>query len=235
MKFASLCAMIFLVGSLMASGIGMGNEFGWDTGHVNYDTDWGFQTGNDLGEVSYDSSIKRFGFVMDTNLSKPTLFNYRIKFSYGSIDRNYDEGFAGRLRDEEFNTFSTEHSFGFGIVRNDNFRLWMGPSISVQYAYSDESYSGENEDGIDFEQSRDSWYLDFGFGPTLGANFKVLPFIAITTELSIIYDITVGEMNYWYEDESGAYGNFDWNVTTFDGRSTTFMLKIYPMLCLFEQ
>lgn len=88
-------------------------------------------------------SLGGFGLLLDTSVSSDSIFNYRLQIGMGfgtlSIDgMNYNE-------DITLTEYHMYHSFGFGIVRNDSVRLWLGPQIGLGLASGTYSYPGSTD------------------------------------------------------------------------------------------
>ncbi len=62
-----------------------------------------------------------FGALLDTNLSRDKLLNFRFQIGYGSTMQNEDV-FA---------------SLGFGLIRTPMVRFWLGPQAGVSFRRND--------------------------------------------------------------------------------------------------
>jgi len=113
----------------------------------------GFVNGG-LGQTKWRiikiSSEKHIGFggIFDTNVGKDSLFNYRFSFEVDKytarIDRNgkdinykIDVCFLENTLNPgvlEFYKYGFDNTFGFGLVRTEKSRFWMGPGIGMKYA-----------------------------------------------------------------------------------------------------
>lgn len=105
-------------------------------------------------------SLGGFGLLLDTSVFSDSIFNYRLQIGMGfgtlSIDGvNYND-------DITLTEYHMYHSFGFGIVRNDSVRLWLGPQIGLGLASGTYSYPG----------SADTEYKEYfaSIGAILGIN-----------------------------------------------------------------
>lgn len=80
------------------------------------------------------------GFILDTNTGGTGIFNYRMKVGGGAYVK-YDHEM-----DLKISKVDMEHTFGFGIVRKQKIRFWLGPSVGVNYQWgkseSDRRYVG---------------------------------------------------------------------------------------------
>ncbi len=110
-----------------------------------------------------------FGFVMDSNVSKRSVFNYRLHVGFNDMSVEPETADF----DIDGNSISIDNAFGFGLVRTDDFRLWLGPEVHLEYATWDKSIAWK--DDIDF--------IGFGLGVVLGANINLPGVVSICPEL----------------------------------------------------
>jgi hypothetical protein len=93
-------------------------------------------------------SLSGFGLLLDTAVSTDSIFNYRLQIGMGSVTLsvngvNYNE-------DISLKEYHMYHSFGFGILRNDLVRLWLGPQVGLGTASGKFSYPGQSD--TEFEE-----------------------------------------------------------------------------------
>jgi len=115
--------MLMIGGKAMAIGIGAYVDVGGG-GHTYDVTTSDFTKPGDAKFVNVMG-----GFILDTNTGGPGIFNYRLKLGGGSYV-NYE-----REMDLDISKIDMEHTFGFGIVRKQMIRFWIGPSIGVNYQW----------------------------------------------------------------------------------------------------
>ena len=119
---------------------------------------------NDFIESSDATRIMySFGFVLDTNVSIDSIFNYRLQLGIGfgtlSIDgRNYND-------DIDLIEYSMYHSFGFGIIRSEKVRVWLGPQVGFGYASGKYSYA--------YESNKEYREVFVSLGAILGFNIHI--------------------------------------------------------------
>lgn len=205
-------AALFVFGLLMcvanahAFGIGPYVEFASGSGSFNEDGAQIYMRGDD-GDI--DTDISGFGFVMDSNLSKPKLFNYRFSLGYNTVD--YPDEIDGW-------NVSLDNTFGFGIVKTDRFRLWIGPQIhlsygkmeiplyddgySYYYSFYDSDYYDEITDDVDV--------IGYGIGLVTGANFNLPRVGSICAELGARYQ---GNVTDTYEEEVSYYYGYGYGYS----------------------
>ncbi len=145
-------------------------------GHYNGDVEYRFDTDNDN---------RSLGFVLDTALARDALFNYRLNLGYGKW--NWKKEAGGKLK---LNAYTMDHTFGFGVYRNQFVRLWLGPQLRFAVANGDYIDSSGNKDR-DWDYS----YVGIGVGPVFGLN--VNPGDRFTASLTIGYRF----MRYYGEDD----------------------------------
>lgn len=161
------------------------------------------------GAASWDG-IKRDhlggggGLIIDTNVARDEVFNYRLDLTFGGLMISQDvvNSFPLPL----FGTYipfkytetqkkttlfiSTVHYFGFGVVRNKYVRFWLGPQITLG------------------GMATDVRGLITGIGLAMGLNINIGEFFTISLTGSgrfvagfTVYDATEGGTNL-----AGGYG-----------------------------
>lgn len=138
-----------------------------------------------------------FGFVLDTNVQKDKVFNYRLGIEL--IDRTLkDVNNTSCENDCSYGTrLNVIHTFGFGIVKSENVRLWIGPRINM--AFNTQS-GGNYYDRTEFE---------IGIAPVLGLN------VSLAKEVSLSLDVDYRLSNIiGYSNDSGPYSQVSYSGTT---------------------
>ena len=78
-------------------------------------------------EKSHGAFLAGGGLVIDTNCARDSIFNYRFSLGAG---RSFIVNNA--LKPEKNTTkISLINTFGFGAVRTESFRLWLGPQVGI--------------------------------------------------------------------------------------------------------
>ena len=100
--------LIALIGfSLLVGDVAHAAGFG---GYLSYSKiDGGVDDLPFLGDQDYESDRFGLGFVMDTNVAKDSLFNYRLEVGYQHSWREFDD-FSGEI---ESDGFTINNTFGF--------------------------------------------------------------------------------------------------------------------------
>lgn len=147
--------------SVFAIGLGVTSGSGGET--------WTGTSGN-----YRDRDISNFGFVLDSNVARDKTFNYRLSLM---TEDNNSEG-SGL----DMSGVSMTHDWGFAIIKDRIFRLWVGPRLRIAY-YDELEYNGLKADYGDI--------LAFGVGPVIGLNIhipRVVTFALTTAYLRGFYD-----------------------------------------------
>ena len=139
-----------------------------------------FEYGNVDGEIDnadFDANQFGVGVIFDSNLAKDSLFNYRGTFGYRSSKHTF-ETFFGDL-DLDADGFEMNHLLGFGVVRTNFVRVFIGPAIRV------------GVDVFDTASSADLVNVDFGVGPEIGVNLNVAKNLTLSPWVSYQYHYLV--------------------------------------------
>jgi hypothetical protein len=84
----------------------------------------GMTTWNGNMDFSHAGVSGGFGFVMDTSVARDKLFNFRLNLGLDIINSAY--------RSIDIYKFDVLCSFGFGLVRTEIMRFWIGPQIGLR-------------------------------------------------------------------------------------------------------
>lgn len=188
-KVLVLCvcfATVLLLGTsdARAAGFGIYGSMGGD-GSATWTDD------SSLGSSSYKvkTAHQGAGFVLDTAVARDSFFNYQLNLGYDEFTNK----FPGSSSDLKLGGLMISNSFGFGIVRTEGFRLWMGPEIRL--AWPNGSQSG--------------WDYDFfgaGVGPVVGMNFNLPGTVSFVVKAGYQF------MNYEGQAESATSSSWDLDI-----------------------
>jgi hypothetical protein len=115
-----------LTSSLWAIGIGV-----YGTGGLSID----YMT---LGNADNNNRITTHdyyyggGFILDTVVARDQVFSYHFKLEYNQF--NIQELKTNILL-KRYNYIGMYHTFGFGVIRSESIRFWMGPQIGLSYTF----------------------------------------------------------------------------------------------------
>jgi hypothetical protein len=157
LSFPIVFLLISLIWLPRAGAVGLGFYFGGGGGTADWEYEYKSSSGRKY-TGSYDTEPRRagLGMVFDTAVAEDTLINYRLNFGY---ERWFDEG-EEKMHDFEGDSVVLRNALGFGALRNEKLRVWLGPQLSFSYV------SGNPEDDEKFDIS----LYGVGFGPVLGVN-----------------------------------------------------------------
>lgn len=190
LAFGLVC--MFGISNAAALGIGTYYNSGWGSGTIEYDFDNYYYDEDDDFDFDADYKTRAIGFVLDTNVAKDSVFNYRLNVSLDKMD--IDDG-------PSIDGFVMDHTFGFGVLRNKYVRLWIGPQINLSY-YQEDYDRGNyyDDDDDDFDK------FGIGFGPAMGINIHAGDIISFTITSGYKFNFIFGS-NYG-EDYTGTEGQF---------------------------
>ena len=152
MGFTALI-LLFASSSAMAIGVGVYGDF-----------QRGTTSSRTYFNVSSDDIGVSGGLVLDTNVAKNNLFNYRMHLDYTNLQRkNYLHEKQFYVGKENHNILNMQNSFGFGIVRLQNFRFWLGPHVHISYDFDDK-------------------HLGTNLGLALGFNYNMAKLITLSLD-----------------------------------------------------
>ncbi len=153
-KYLSLTVGCILFLSLSSGAIAGGAGFflssgsGWSEFELDYDNGQ---------ELDYDDNLKSvgIGFIIDTGLLSSRTFNYRLSAGFEHVEyQDYDI---------DLHRIVLDHTFGFAVIRTNQFRTWVGPQIRSSYSFGDDNIT-------DYDR-----VLGFGIGINIGTNMAVGP------------------------------------------------------------
>ncbi|RLC25170.1 MAG: hypothetical protein DRH21_04380 [Deltaproteobacteria bacterium] len=208
--FGINCAHASGIGFYLSRGIGDGDtDFNED-----YDDD---DSWYDL-ESSGDAKFFGCGFIFDTAVAKDKVFNYRLQIGYEDVEYDLDSVYNEDLNMDisaivsnfelNIDRFVLDNTFGFGIVRMPNFRLWIGPQLRIGYMSGDGTMTliDRTKCNLDFDG------LVLGIAPVMGANFNLINNLTIGVDLGYRFNFFVGSLDktsFRYFDSGNFYGNDD--------------------------
>lgn len=176
---------MFGISSASALGLGAYYNTGWGDGEIEYDD-------TDITvDIEPDHKTRAIGFVLDTNVAKDSVFNYRLNVSLDTIE--FDSGF-------EADGYVMDHTFGFGVLRTQFVRLWIGPQINLAY------YTDDYDHGYNYYDDDDFDMFGFGVGPAIGVNFNPGDYVSFTVTSGYKYMLLFGSTGD--EDYTGYEGQY---------------------------
>lgn len=165
--FTLLFFQITTATSVFAVGFGFYLPFGIGESDTEIESDFGTISSE------WDTSFTGLGFVFDTNPAGHRLFNYRLNFGYEAGNYEFNSN------NTDYYRLVCDNSFGFGLIKTEKFRLWVGPRIRIAYMKIDERY-GDTADPF-----------GLGIGPVVGLNFNIGP------KVTLGFDVGYRYTKYW--------------------------------------
>jgi hypothetical protein len=176
-SFLVFAMLIFSASGAWAIGIGLYGTGGLARDFVNLkDYDRNIQTHDYYGGV---------GFILDTAAAKDELFGYRLKLEYNQFNaKDIKRG----IESKGFNYVGMYHTFGFGVIRTELVRFWIGPQIGLSYTFG----RGKSE-GIYIPYITDNYKLKLN-AVGLDALLAIGANINVGHEISLLIDLAAGYM-----------------------------------------
>lgn len=196
--------MLLLPLSLQAVGFGVYVPFNFEEkSSVNYESTY-YEKGYSQNR-SYKPSAG-FGLVFDTNIQKDKLFNYRLGLE--TLNRMVKDinNTSCTNNCNQSTRVNIVNTFGFGIVRSQNIRVWIGPRINVAYHIE----RGNNE----YHRSE----LEFGVAPAMGINIDLDKTVSLGLDLDYRAAAITGSSG-----DSNYYSSINYNGST-QGATARFYL-----------
>jgi hypothetical protein len=156
MRIIFLSLLFLLLTSEYCMGVGFGV-------YINYDLPvavmgW-YENWSDFSRVKFI----QFGMLFDTCVAKDRLFNYRLQIGLDLSNASfYDEDLS---QDADINIWQLSfiNTFGFGMMRNESMRLWVGPQVGFGLGFEpnfvQDSYYSNTGDFFEFDI-----FVGFSFG-----------------------------------------------------------------------
>ena len=203
-KMKKLAFALLLAVPMVASAAGMGVYVPFSVGDTvsvtntvdNYDID--YDTTNNM------KSAVGIGLVFDSNLGKDKLFNYRVGLEYQSqsVDTgSFESGPEYSCNDSfcDYSRINLVQTFGFGVLRTQTVRLWVGPRINLAMNYQSTDYDTGYYTNTYSEAS-----FEIGIAPAVGVNVNLGRLVTLAFDVDYRFAGIVGA---WDDGEnfSGTY------------------------------
>jgi hypothetical protein len=193
--FARLLLLVVAITPGAADAGGIGGSLSYARNQSKLD-----DTDDVWADLQTESDSVGFGLIFDSNLAKDRLFNYRLNASLEFVDE--EVGQAGLENQVQGTNFSFDQTFGFGIVRTPDVRVFLGPSLHLGVGRIDDHIRVIGT-RVDYERTS----FTAGLGPELGVNFNIGRHLTLSTSGYVRYGLQLQAFNRFY-DESGSDGVF---------------------------
>jgi hypothetical protein len=206
--------------SAPAGATGLGLYFTYGSGSADLDENW---EDSSFFELSTEGDTDFFGggFVLDTAVARDRVFNYRLNVGFENLEYEADSVFNEsvgapaifQVYEFDINRIVLDHTFGFGIVRTEHFRMWIGPQLRIGGMWGD----GDQASGAQRAEA-DLVGVVVGFAPVLGFNFHTPGSVSFGIDLGYRWTYMGGVI-----DKKLSSGNDD--DDSFDFRETSFFVN----------
>ncbi|MBN1797563.1 MAG: hypothetical protein JW822_03240 [Spirochaetales bacterium] len=127
-KIIGLSLLFLLFTSTYCMGMGLG-------GYISYDllisTMGWYENWSDFNRVKF----LQFGILFDTCVARDRLFNYRLQVGLDLSNASFYDEDLGQDADIDIWQISFINTFGFGMIRNELMRFWVGPQIGFALGF----------------------------------------------------------------------------------------------------
>ncbi len=149
-------------------------------------------TGFPPQDVNFDTTYAGGGIVIDSSPDRDEVFNYRFNLGYEKLTFKNDTG------DLKLNNYVLDQDFGFGLIRSEIVRFWLGPELRVSYA------NGTDPNFSDIKYK----FWGFGGGPVAGIDFNISDSVTFSLKGGYLYTKYLGQ-----QDAPGGSTDYDFNET----------------------
>jgi len=157
-------------------------------------------------DSTFDQSQWSLGALIDTNVARDSLFGYRLEIGYERATKEgvpsiyqplYSSGqlafSATTYPDVVGNGLEINNIFAFGVLRREQFKLWMGPNVRLGFQAYQYPLLGT------------SYEFSAGLGVRTGVNYHVNERISLSLTLGYTYVGRFGGVPYG--NVSGIWGD----------------------------
>lgn len=162
---------IFSIKTVSANGIGFyipisEGTAAWTNDDISYDID-------------VDTKYSGFGLIIDSNVSKRKVYNYRLCLGIENVEVSTTSGSI------DLKGYALHSDFGFGGNVADVVRFWGG--FELRSAFYLEAEIGNSD--------LDSSITGFGIGPLFALNVNAVPVVSFTMKSGYIFGAYSGDID----------------------------------------
>lgn len=125
------------------------------------------------------------GLIADTNLDGEKIFNYRFKLGYDYQVSDSDEN-------KKLHRGMLTNIFGFGLYRDEQIRLWIGPLVGIGYLGGENTYTDNRfkylGSFLPIKTKMEISMLDVNIGMELGIDINVVKSVTFSFEGGFQYN-----------------------------------------------
>jgi len=223
--------------SMTTWALGIGVYF---SGGYSYDK-WETSTFHNLNKISLGYLNKTMyggGIILDTCAAKNEIFNYRLNVGIEryNIDplkntnlfdhfKNNNVTNSISLKNVKIQRLGIINTFGFGILKRENFRLWIGPQLGFRYFWGISDHLNIGFIGIIYPPKPGIYFfpykgdLDFNnlfgidIGAAIGCNFNFGELLTVSVEAGVREPFVMGVLkNLHIKEAQSQYNIFSIGV-----------------------
>jgi hypothetical protein len=185
--------------AVSAGAVGLGANVDAGYGHASWSFDnQGIETINRDSACAYVGG----GLVFDTAVERNTLFNYRLNLGIDQVSypdfilpEYYFATHFIPAGDLEMTRYKLVNSFGFGLVRTEGLRFWLGPQLLLSYAQGSET-THTSHLGYTYTREDDFSMAGAGLGLVLGLNINTPGVVTVALEFGARVNVLYGTDDY---------------------------------------
>jgi len=213
-KMKKLALALLLAAPMMVSASGIGLYVPFNAGDSMALTVTPEDENRADHDVDFDlKSSAGIGFAFDTNIGKDSLFNYRLGLEMSKEEIDSSDGHSCTDNCDFGTRYNIVNTFGFGVLRTQTVRLWVGPRINIAGdAYTD-------DDNNNFKRAG----FEVGIAPAVGINVNLGRYFALAADVDYRFAAAFGAA-----DEDDTLTSQD-NGFTYTGTTKGATLRFYAL------
>lgn len=152
--------------------------------------------------LSKDAGHKSFGLILDSAVAKDKLYNNRFQIGLDQFTLKPGQGASSY----DLKGLVISNDFGFGIVRSEYVRFWIGPELRISFL------RGETQNSLGVA-THDTTLIGWGIGPVLGLNVNMGKAAALGIKGGYLYngyygtgssknDALYSNVYYWVKEKT---------------------------------
>ena len=189
----NLALALLLAMPMVASAAGMGIYIPFkagDSSTVSDSPDYGVDRDYD---IDYSPSVG-LGLAFDSNIGKDKLFNYRLGLEFSKKEVDTIDGYSCSGSYCDFGTnINIVNTFGFGVLRTETVRLWVGPRINIGWTFDSYSNNGSRAE------------FELGIAPAVGVNVNLGRVVSLAADIDYKFSTGFGAYDSDSIYDGGSY------------------------------
>ncbi|MBN2160404.1 MAG: hypothetical protein JW807_13500 [Spirochaetes bacterium] len=139
------------------------------------------------------------GLIIDSAVARDVLLNYRFK---GGYEKYLFQGFGSVSTGRPISRVNTSHTFGFGIVRKEKVRFWIGPQLGLGYIWGERkftdytifvnsSFTGPLYQYVPYRSGVSYKFVSMNLGLELGLNINIGNYVTLFIDCGFGYGVNI--------------------------------------------